>query len=305
MHRSPTRLASFVWRARGLTQAICLPPDASDLAEWFLNLAPVVRFIGNSDFDGGNHRRLLDYQIQSFDGGFVTSGSVMEGVNIRLDEGAQCTDQAVTQLAFAAPPDDHTCLCLQYVRAAADRVVYLAELKSLNLVIPNDVFNDYRRVVYGASGEAVLTSPPELDEVVELNSGWINLDDRLGLVSLTSDAPLVVERSTERRAGHYKSLYTEIICQTCQREVRRCQPGEILVDTGFAVLAGVDSTATAAVCGSSLEFADHEMRGVWVTGQDKKDYALVANWGTATKTVKVFGRQYELPAGGARLIARG
>jgi hypothetical protein len=92
MHRSPSRLASFSWRAHGLAEALCLPPEDGSLAEWSLNLSPVVRCLG--DDGSGRHRRLLAQDIQSFDGGFVTCGSIMEGVDVAIDEGASCTNQA-------------------------------------------------------------------------------------------------------------------------------------------------------------------------------------------------------------------
>ena len=119
---SPTRLASFSWRASGLTQALCQPPDASDLAEWASNLCPVVRFLGDDGSQPGRHRRLLRQWAGKLDGGFFTTGSVLEGVDVRVDEGAACTDQATTHIAFAALPDGRTCIGLQLVIAAADRV---------------------------------------------------------------------------------------------------------------------------------------------------------------------------------------
>ena len=38
LHRSPRRFASFAWRAFGLAQGLCLPPQNGDLAEWEGNL---------------------------------------------------------------------------------------------------------------------------------------------------------------------------------------------------------------------------------------------------------------------------
>ena len=160
LHRSPTRLASFSWRARGLTQAMCQPPHASDLAEWSLNLCPVVQFLGDDGKDTGQHRRLLRQHITSFDGGFVTCGSVMEGVDLRIDEGAHCTDQAVTHIAFAALPDARTCLGLHYVVTAADRVGFTTMVKSLHLNVPNDLFNGFERRIHTADGTFTLASPP-------------------------------------------------------------------------------------------------------------------------------------------------
>ncbi|MEZ4557579.1 MAG: hypothetical protein R2854_14215 [Caldilineaceae bacterium] len=167
-HRSATRFASFAWRAYGLTQALCLPPAESSLAEWHANLCPVVRFLGDDGRQPGAHRRLLRYTLHKFDGGFATCGAVMEGVDVPVDEGARCTDQATTHIAFVALPDARTCVGMQYVVAAPDRVGMLAELKGLHLNVPNDLFNGHRRTIRSTGGGHVLDAPAPQDETIHL-----------------------------------------------------------------------------------------------------------------------------------------
>ena len=123
------------------------PPDASDLGEWSLNLCPVVRFLGDDGSRPGAFRRLERTHVESFEGGLLAWGSVTEGVDVRIDEGARCTDQALTYLAFATLPDGQTCLGLQYVVAAPDRVGYTTTLKSVHLNLPNDLFNGFQREI--------------------------------------------------------------------------------------------------------------------------------------------------------------
>lgn len=299
LHRGPRRFSSFAWRAHGLTQALCLPPDDGSLAEWSLNLCPVVHCLGDDGSRPGAHRRLLAHHVRAFPGGFVACGAVREGVNVTVDEGAACTDQAVTHLAFAALPDDRTCLCLQYVAAAADRVVFLAGLKDLHWVVPNDLFNGCRRTLRTAGGEVVLQSPPERDDVLEFAGRWASVDDRLGMVVLHGPERLLVERCARRRGGRYESLFTEEFCLQRRAEVVRCRPGEVLVDIGFATLAGADADATARVIGGAVPFAQEGIRGVWVDGADGRRYALVANFGAAAQTVDVLGQAVGLEAGTA------
>ena len=300
MHRSAQRLSSFAWRAHGLTQALCLPPGDGSLAEWSLNLCPVVRFLGDDGSYSGRHRRLLANHVRSFAGGFATCGSVMEGVNVNIDEGASCTDQAVTHIAFAALPDNRTCLCLQYVVAAADRVGYLAELKDLHLAVPNDLFNGSRRTLRASSDQTVLTVPPARDEVLTFQSSWLNIDDCLGVVVLHGGDQILVDRSVSRR-GRYQSVFAEEICLHVRNKVERCQTGEILVDIGFAVLSGATAEATAQVQGGAIPFSQKGLRGVWVDGSNGSRYALVANFGAAAQTVDVFGEPIEL-AGGMAIV---
>lgn len=301
MHRSATRFSSFAWRAHGLTQALCLPPHDSSLAEWSSNLCPVVRFLGDDGPNAGNHRRLLDHHVRTFDGGFVACGAVMEGVNVAIDEGASCTDQAVTHLAFAALPDGRTCLCLQYVVAASDRLGYLAEIRDLNLAVPNDLFNGCRRTLWTSSGQTVLHSPPDRTEVLEFKGRWANIDDCLGIVALHGADRILVDRSATRRGGRYGSLFTEDICLHLRQEVTPCTAGTVLVDVGFAVISGVSAEATAAVRGGAIPLAGNALRGLWAEGADGVRYVLVANFGPEKRTVDVCGESMTLDAGMAQV----
>ncbi len=302
MHRSATRLCSFSWRANGLAQALCLPPSDGALAEWSSNLCPVARFLGDDGVKPGQHRRLLHQHSESLPGGFVTCGAIMEGVEVKIDEGAGCTDQAVTRIACAALPDDMTCLCLQQVVTAADRTGYLAEFKDLHLAVPNDIFNGCRRTVASAAGEIVLASPPAQDEIVALESRWLNLDDLLGVVVLSGgNGKFLIDRAAGRRAGRYHSLFTEEICLQVSREVRRCPPGTVLTDCGFAVLSGATAAVTAGFRGGECRFVEPGIRGVWAETAPGRRYALVANFGSTAQTVEVHGARLELSPGQARL----
>jgi hypothetical protein len=318
MHRSSTRLASFSWRSRGLASALCLPPSdpaAISTAEWARNLTPVVRFLGDTDTDEGTHRRLLAYTLDTFAGGFATCGSVMEGVDTRIDEGGHCTDQAVTHLAFAALPDDRTCVGLQLVIAARDRVGYLVEVKGLHLNIANDLFNDFRRTIRGPQGRHDFVAPPPRDEVIQIDGRWLNVDELLGLVLLYGAEHLLIHRAHERRGGRYHSLYVEEIfvpppgtggrprrsTHWQPGRPRPTQPGEILIDVGFAVLSGATAAETAVVTGGALDLGHDLVRGIWVTGADGHRYAVVANFGDKPVVVEVFEERLEVRAGACRV----
>ena len=301
MHRSPGRLASFAWRAHGLAQALCLPPGDGSLAEWESNLCPVVRFLGDDGLQPGARRRLLANHITQFEGGFATCGSIMEGVGVTIDEGASCTDQAVTHIAFAAIPDGQTCLCLQYVVAAAGRQGFLAELKNLHLVVPNDIFNGSRRTIRSSSGEFVLASPPERDETLAFPGAWLNVDNRLGVVALRGGAEMLVTRSASRRGGRYQSVFAEEICLCARCGVAPSRPGEVLIDIGFAVLSGATAGVTADVRGGAIEFSQEGLRGVWVKCPNGSQYALVANFGAEARKAEVFMETFELAPGSAVL----
>ena len=295
MHRSPSRLASFAWRARGLTQGLCLPASddtAISTAEWARNLTPVVRFLGDDGDDSGKHRRLLHHTIETFDGGFATCGAVMEGVDIHVDEGAHCTDQAVTYLAFIALPDDRTCVGLQLVIAAKDRIGYLVELKGLHLNVANDCFNGFRRTIDSASGAHTLTgsSPdsalptsapatdPNSSSLISLDSPWLTVDDVLGVSLIYGAETLLIDRAATRRGGRYHSLFVEEVCSSVRTTLGPTRPGEVLIDVGFAILAGGTVGETAVPRAGPLPRSGELERGVWATGADGVRYEVFADF---------------------------
>src|SRR5690606_37910122 len=122
-------------------------PDDGHLAEWSNNLAGRVRLMGDDGRIQGAHdphRTLLDAHVESFPGGFLASGAVMEGVNVTVPEGWNGTDGATHQWVLAALPDGHTMVGIQLCRANAILVISL-DAKALQLNLPNDLYNGFAR----------------------------------------------------------------------------------------------------------------------------------------------------------------
>lgn len=285
MHRCPTRLASFAWRAHGLTQAMCQPPGDGHLAEWSQNLTGVVRFLGDSGVvDGGttNQRKLLAHEIRPFDGGFITWGTVKEGMALSLPEGWSGTDSATHQMVFVALPDGHTTVGMSYCRAAARRV-YLAEVKGLHLNVPNDLYNGFARTLHTASGSRVLTSPPARGEVLGTGSVWANVDGRLGVVGLYGGEEISVYRSPNRRGGKFASLYVEELCYPCRAQTHDLPAGAVILDAAWAALSGVSADQTARFAAENaqrpLTGLGEGLRGVRVAALDARTYVVLANVG--------------------------
>lgn len=307
MHRSATRLASFSWRAFGLTQGLCLPPDRSDLAEWSHNLAGRIRFLGEpeSHHNPGDFRRLLTQHAEAFEGGFVTCGAVMEGCNLNMAEGWRGTDSATHWLAFAALPDGHTVACVQLCRVGARRA-YTAEVKGLNLCIPNDLFNRFSREIASAGQVQHLQIPAE-DGIVRLGSRWANIDDVLGVIGLYGAEELVVHRGAQRRGGHLRSLHVDQFCWRCDVGAAAHAPGATLLDVGWAVVSGVDAATTRRLAEDTetrgLLFDQPGVRGVSVMGVNGHRYALVANFGDHEAAVRLpSGRSLALAPGRATVV---
>lgn len=290
MHRSATRLASFSWRALGLAQGMCLPPDRSDFAEWEGNLSPKVRCIGDDGYWSGasrHSRQLVDHTTETFEGGFLTYGQVMEGMFLAVPEGWSGHDQARTQVVFAALPDGHTTLGLHYVRANAGRV-YTQELKDLHWCLPNDIYNGFKRHLTTWEGEIELQSPPQVEEEEFLPGNWLHVDGGVGAVIMYGAKGFTVHRTPERRAGKYKSLHVEEICLTCKNGATSHDAHSIMLDSGWAMLSGLDAEATKRFATGNVVVMDNlpkEVRGVRVLGVDQVAYVLLANFGSETQMV--------------------
>lgn len=314
LHRCPTRLASFAWRAEGLAQGLCLTPADGHLAEWSCNLGGRVRFAGEQV----QARRLDGYHIDVFEGGFITSGMWTEGVKVRLAEGWEGTDLAASQLALAALPDGHTVLGLQFCRAGARRVA-VVEAKSMHLNIPNDLFNGFQRQMTTAHGSLTLSAPaPEHARVEKLDSLWACIEGRLGAVGIYGADSLALARSRDRRGGHLHSLYVEELCWSAfEGPARMVDAGSVILDAGWAVLSAADAAGTARFADRAAAWhAPAPARGVQVMGMDGRTYLILANFGDAEIALELPGvwqdlvratrvdGSVRLPAGRAALFCR-
>jgi hypothetical protein len=281
LQRSKHRLASFAWRAHGLAQGMCQPPQDGHLAEWSYNLAGLARFLGDDGvIEGGQtqHRELLAHHIDPFDGGFATSGTIAEGVNTRLAEGWQGDRSATHWIAFVALPDGHTAVVMQRCQTDAHRA-YLAEVKGMHLNLPNDLFNGFERRLATAKGEVVLRCPPQRDQVVALNSRWAHVEAGLGIVGLYGEEQLVIHQSRQRRGGRYASLYVDEICFGCVLGTQAVQPNTVILNVGWAVLSGasVDQTRLLADSSGAIDLGDGALGAVRVRGLDSVTYVVLAN----------------------------
>lgn len=309
VHRGSSRFASFAWRAHGLAQGLNQPPDDGHLAEWQQNLGGRIRLLGDDGEGVTTSRRLIGNHIETFNGGFITSGSIIEGAQLRIPEGWSGSDGALSQIAIAALPDDRTVIGLHYCRAGGFRIFPL-EAVGLCLNIPNDLYNGRRRTLVTARGITPLTSPPAGSGTTSLSSTWVNIDDRVGAVGLYGGRSLYLDRSQDRRAGPQGSLHVERIGYGDVDDA--VAPGGTVLDIGWVSLSGVRAADTREFARAHADAASHRggLRSVRVRGADSNDYLFVANFTESAHDVsEAFGSQAvhtspaeQLLAGHCRLI---
>lgn len=282
-HRSPTRLASYAWRGKGLGIGLCLPPANGHLAEWDCNLTGRVRFVGDSGPCEGPPAREVEHDaVHPFEGGFATVGTLLEGSSLTVPEGWRRTAHSARHhVAFVALPDECTVVGLQLCRTEPYRT-YVQDLRGLALQIPNDLFNGGRRALATATNSQSLESPPQADGDLALRSLWGCVDDQLGVVGLYGDETLRLVRRVARQGGKYPSLHVETLCLGRIEEVTAFPPSSVVLDIGWLVLSGADATQTRRVAESGLcrrRPTDGDVRAVEVEGRDGRTYWVAANFG--------------------------
>lgn len=304
LHRSPTRLASFAWRAHGLAQGMCLPPRDGHLAEWSNNLAGRIRLLGDPGPEAeGRHRTLAAGRVQAFEGGFAAWGAVEEGVKLTVAEGWSGSPALRHQIVFAALPDARTVVGLQFCRNGATRV-FAVEVAGMLLNIPNDLFNGYRRTLAAAGGTIRLRSPARADGMLELGSRWAAIDNRIGAVGLYGAESLALRRSAARRGGRFASLHVEELGFPFGVGTRSIAPGEVVLDCGWAVLASVRAPAVRAFAeahvGAAAEGLAGGLRAVAVTDGAGRRCVVAANFGDAAASLPATGL---VPPGAVDLLS--
>ncbi|NLF32795.1 MAG: hypothetical protein GX591_18135 [Planctomycetes bacterium] len=306
MHRCPTRLASFVWPAcdvrQNVSMGLCTPPGDGHLVEWVRNLAGRVEFV-NTPYDGvmtnSVPAAVVRRWIGTFDGGFATIGEIIEGTKVEQAEGWKGEDLARQRLAYVALPDGHTVVGLQRC-AAGGRRFYLTEVQGLRLNVANDLFNDFQRTLATEAGRTVVTTPAPRDELIDLHSRWVNVDDRLGAIGLYGAETMHLRRTPRRCAGRYESLHVEQFAWSARLGAHDVMGGAVLFDVGWLAVSALDAAATAELAAANRHAALADLpaglRGVRVRAADGAEYAVIANFGDTPEPVDV-------PSGFAPLLA--
>ena len=292
-HRTPKRVASWVWHAAEPPQGLCLPLDASDMAEWRENLAGGIRGDGRT-----TRQQPLWHTEQLFEAGFVTCGVTALHSEMFVAEGQEAVGPVATQrIVFAALPDETTALLMQSAQTT-DRRVYLKVVKGIGLHVPNDLFNDNRRRYHTPAGPRDITGVGSDEEILDLGGRWVNIDDRLGVVGVYGVETLTLHRPGRRQIGLRQTpwplqdslkpdgmLYADHLCAPCSLGLRSVEPNTILYDNGVLLQAGLthDQTADYVNRGRSLmiETDAPSVRAMLAEGLDGATYLLVANWGDA------------------------
>ena len=207
----PTRENSSQFHETG-PAALCVPPGRSDMAEWSGNL---FAFIG---LRGPKHEGAAT--VEETPGGFRWrwEGDILE--TRPLGEGESAYPVLHRVCTAEALPDGRT-LRLSDRVACIKETTLPAGFRTLNLQIPNDIYNGHRRDYVGEGTDTV------------------TIDGALAVRSLTGK-PLKVRRSAKQGALLYTgftSLRIEEVCTAFSDASVHLMPGDVLVDERYEVEA--------------------------------------------------------------------
>ena len=291
--KGKNRLASFTWFAAERPQGLCLPMEGSDLAEWRYNLAGRIK--GSGVF---NYNEVVSHKENCFEGGFITFGTLMICSEELVSEQQTKDIIGTHKVAFTALPDDCTVMVMQY--AKTNNRSYVTSVQGLLLQVPNDLFNDCKRTYYYHNQKENISGFGSREGILDTESSWLNIDDRLSVVKAYGVDSLTVYRPGRRQIGtnqRYHSetmgmLYADEICCPFYKGLKDVDPDTMLIDTGFVVQAGIEKQETAEYCAKTLctelktdNDASPEVRVMIAHGVDKQKYILVSNFGEQASLV--------------------
>ncbi len=153
------------------------------------------------------------------------------------------------------------------------------------------MFLGFKRTLYTDNGKVILKSPAKKDGDVSLDSRWVNVDNKLGLILFAGADTISVSRSSSRRGGIHQSLYVDQLCAPCHSHIQSADPGAILLDSAWAVLSSTSAAETqkiaAAHTAASVETGATDVRALRVTGADDHSYLFIANFSETSQKLNI------------------
>ncbi|MBN2712398.1 MAG: hypothetical protein JXR97_08230, partial [Planctomycetes bacterium] len=285
MVKDESRVSSFVWRGGEGPNGLVLPVQESSMAEWRQNLTGQVTGIGRV-----HNTETINKNVRVFDGGFVTEGSFRVSSTEQVIEGNPNTKLAIQHLIFATLPDGRTTVVLQ--RAVTETRTLVSGVRGLGLQIPNDIFNSSRRTYESATGRVSLCFDEGKEKLHECESGWLNIDNVMGVVSAYGPKSFTLYSPAQRQVGLKKKkgietavggmLHADEICLGFENENRRAEAGSVLIEMGAVLRVGESAGDTESFEKSNRLIAKKHENGlceISLTADDGRVFHVIANMG--------------------------
>ena len=184
--------------------------------------------------------------------------------------------------ACAALPDGKSMIVLEYAHAVKEHFLY--SLRTIGWKVPNDIHNGKKRTFHYGNEICELASYSGAG-VLDTRSKHVNIEDKISVVLGYGSDSLKIY-APEQAMGVIKtcrfmtSLYVNEICGSVEdTPARRRMPGDVLADTGYAVISGVSAEEGVKYKLTRLDSPENT-RAVELTTPDNKVYRFIANFGS-------------------------
>lgn len=286
--RSAKTFASFSWRHLfGLHPlGLFVPQGCADMVEWMPE-----QYVGRFRADNIDLTKSFTRHNETiFKGGFCTTGEITYN-------DASGEPIAKKQISFTSLTDEG--MAIVFERTIVSTPVKLSVSYSLNMALANDIFNGSNRTIYskdtppiqlpGAKNlDAMSAADPNANVVTstthQLRSPWLNIDDKLGVVLLTSDDFTIYDYSG--RNAPSRSLQFDMLLAD-HKGTRDVQAGEVITDIAYILTAGNSDLTAATYRGAKVQETTAKCLCAMFTASSGKRYAIIPNMDGTSRNVRV------------------
>jgi len=197
--RSNQAFISFSWRAlAGRNPMALFVPGDDYIVEWEWKGGNGVGGLTVAEHDMDDVYSVHNENI--VEDGFVTTGRMQVGLNAN----AYGVDR---YLSFVGLPEDGAAVILDY--AVARKNITVSEQRGLSYHLPNDIFNGNCRRFYWQGGQMQLVGVGGARGYTLIDSRWLNIDDKLGIISVLDNYEFTVQNESSRHPW-YGELHERI-----------------------------------------------------------------------------------------------
>lgn len=247
--RSRDLFASFAWKTLSgrFPTAFFIPDGMDDSAEWGLG-----NLVGRIDVAGIDPKKATARHQESPTGsGFRTAGRL---VYYSESDARPAYSHEITFVV-----DTLRKTALVDSRFVAHRDVDVTGIEGLRLLVQSDIFNGGKRRYLSDEGTKLITfdlnaSQPEKETItnVRVGDGWVNIDNRLGIVRLSGSDPFILRQSNRRNAPWGSIHYDALDCPAPESVPRSFVAGQEILHTRFLLIAGDARKCARLAAGSGL-----------------------------------------------------
>jgi len=265
--RSKQAFISFSWRSLAGRHPMALFVPGDDyIVEWQWKGGNCVGNLTVAGHDMDDVHSVHNENI--IEDGFVTTGRMQVGLNAN----AYGVDR---YLSFVGLPEDGAAVILDY--AVARKNITVSEQRGLSYYLPNDIFNGNCRRFYWQGGQMQLVGVGSEREAIPVASRWLNIDDKLGIISVRDNHQFTVQNESTRHLW-YGELHEQIYYPLIQYP-QQFKAGDVIREVCFLLTKGSRET-TKKLANSNLywvQTSEPMLKGVHFQ-TSKGVYLLVANF---------------------------